>query len=463
VLTTFLTVAAAGQTKTVSASPNTTPPWPNIALTSCPTLAEPRNPSERKWKHGQAEQSEFLAAVSPKDPKENARLLSDVVEKFPDSDYLEPALFGEWMSYVLLTDASGQLRVAETLVQLPEAEAVTRTAGFVTLASGLSPYVRPDDPQKDRKLSDLERWVQCGLEASAAQVKPGSMTADAFEKKRGYELSIFDRTAGFVAYTRQDYVVARAKLESANKLNSQDTLTSLWLSGVYFLSPNPDSNSGIFYLARATSLAPLTPGARPETAKAYADFLKQMYKIVHGSDKGLADVEAVAKNNTMPPAGFNVLPPPKVKHHYGSAIAATAIAALVYGFAAHPEFMGEVGRAVAGSLSQSQPAKLMVFGGPGHKVYLGCLSCSQLAQDSIFNPVGPHGSNVSYESIWNRVSQYGSPVSPYSACNPVATDPPVIVDQNGQAYGRLTLSPVNPGIGLGGRFHDWLASAVCQN
>lgn len=54
-----------------------------------------------------------------------------------------------------------------------------------------------------------------------------------------------------------------------------------------------------------------------------------MYVLVHGPDKGLSDLRTLAKNNTVPPPGFNVLPKPKEKHHYGSAIATTIIAGLL--------------------------------------------------------------------------------------------------------------------------------------
>ena len=43
-------------------------------------------------------------------------------------------------------------------------------------------------------------------------------------------------------------------------------------------------------------------------------------------------------------------------------------------------------------------------------------------------------------SIVNRSSVYVSPNSAYSACNAFATDPPVIVDERGRSYGRLTVN-----------------------
>ncbi len=104
-------------------------------------------------------------------------------------------------------------------------------------------------------------------------------------------------------------------------------------------------------------------------------------------------------------------------------------------------------------------AKLMIFGGTNHAVYLGCLNCSEYATDSVKNEFGMHGSTFSQESIFNEFGPYGSPYSSTSACNPYASDPPVIVDQAGRYYGRLTLNAYNPQIGIGSGMMGWLAAA----
>ena len=104
----------------------------------------------------------------------------------------------------------------------------------------------------------------------------------------------------------------------------------------------------------------------------------------------------------------------------------------------------------------------MVFGGEGHHTYLGCLSCSEYATDSVFNVYGDHGSRYSEASIWNHYSDFGSRYSDYGACNPYANDPPVIVDSEGEFYGRLTLNAYHPQLGAGVRYHDWLMNTVCE-
>jgi hypothetical protein len=125
------------------------------------------------------------------------------------------------------------------------------------------------------------------------------------------------------------------------------------------------------------------------------------------------------------------------------------------------------GAAVAGmaqgaAATSQAPAKLMLFGGDGHKTYLGCLNCSQYAQDSILNSYGDHGSQYNSESIWNPYSEFGSRYSSYGACNAYASDPPVIVDSEGKYYGRLTMNAYHPEIGVGKSYMEWLKTAVCK-
>jgi hypothetical protein len=102
---------------------------------------------------------------------------------------------------------------------------------------------------------------------------------------------------------------------------------------------------------------------------------------------------------------------------------------------------------------------LMLFGGDGHRTYLGCLNCSQYASDSVVNKYSTYGSQFSANSIFNRFGTFGSRYSNSSPCNPYATDPPVIVDPGGNFYGRLSTNASSPE--RAGNWSAWIAG-VCQ-
>src|SRR5258706_4995015 len=116
----------------------------------------------------------------------------------------------------------------------------------------------------------------------------------------------------------------------------------------------------------------------------------------------------------------------------------------------------------AGASSPQHSVKLMIFGGIDHKTYLGCLNCNEYASDSVFSSYGSNGSAYSSQSIWNHYSEFGSAHSTYGACNPYASDPAVIVDQNGNYYGRLTVNEYHPQRGAGANYYAWLTETVCK-
>lgn len=96
--------------------------------------------------------------------------------------------------------------------------------------------------------------------------------------------------------------------------------------------------------------------------------------------------------------------------------------------------------------SYSQPqkeAKLMLFGGKNHDVFLGCLSCNKYDSESVWNEYGDYGSRYSSNSIWNPYGDYGSKYSDYSPWNSYASYPPVIVDSYGNFYGYFTANKYN--------------------
>jgi len=125
-------------------------------------------------------------------------------------------------------------------------------------------------------------------------------------------------------------------------------------------------------------------------------------------------------------------------------------------------FLQGVAQGLAAASPSPTEVKLLVFGGPGHKTYLGCLSCSSYSSESLFNSYGIYGSQYSSTSVLNAYSDYGSPYGGYSACNPYASDPPVIVDGAGKYYGRLTVSFYRSDGPPTAKLRGWIA-AVCQH
>lgn len=434
------------------------PSWPDLRLTTCPLISTPKAGYQRTWKLGQTEQNDFEAIPKVQDPKQRAALLLGFAKKYPDSDFRDLALVLAIQIGSSVKDVDVQIEAATVILRSPQGEAASLLVAFTTLDALLAGYVLSSDPEQDRKLKDLEFWTRCGRQTwEALLIQVGGQTKG-IEALRKDSVRIFERTSGFVAFQRHDYSLARQKLEKAAELDPQDALTYLFLSSAEFGNGGEDASVGIFYLARAAELAPQVPSL--------SDLLKQSYTTLHGSEEGLDRLRSIARSSPTVPAGFRISPPKQKAHHAGTAIAAAVIVGLlVYAAAEHPNVTRALGQSMGGGQSNvvSGSSKLMLFGGADHKTYLGCLSCPEYAVDSVSNTIRENGSPYSQTSVWNHFSQFGSVFSSYSVCNPHASDPPVIVDEEGVYYGRLTLNRFHPQIGLGIRLIPWLENVICVN
>ena len=83
---------------------------------------------------------------------------------------------------------------------------------------------------------------------------------------------------------------------------------------------------------------------------------------------------------------------------------------------------------------------LHLYGGSNHDIYLGCLNCSNFDTNSVWNEYGKYGSSYNTNSIWNEYGTYGSEYNSNSPWNSYASNPPVVVDKQGNFYGYFTIN-----------------------
>jgi hypothetical protein len=81
---------------------------------------------------------------------------------------------------------------------------------------------------------------------------------------------------------------------------------------------------------------------------------------------------------------------------------------------------------------------LLLFGRSDHKTFLGCLNCSKFDSGSVCNQFGSVGSQFNSDSIWNQFGNFGSKYSSDSPWNEYSSSGPVVVDKDGNFYGRFT-------------------------
>lgn len=110
---------------------------------------------------------------------------------------------------------------------------------------------------------------------------------------------------------------------------------------------------------------------------------------------------------------------------------------------------------------QVQAQEILIFGGADHKDFLGCLNCSKYDDKSIANRYSDYGWENLYGK-WSRYGDYASPYSSTSACAPYASDAPVLVDGQGNFYGRLSVNEYADGSICGVQGNDQICSALQQ-
>jgi hypothetical protein len=86
---------------------------------------------------------------------------------------------------------------------------------------------------------------------------------------------------------------------------------------------------------------------------------------------------------------------------------------------------------------------LLLFGGQGHKTFLGCLNCVETSDVSVCNELGKYGSELEQNSIWNELGTFGSELSPQSPWNELSSDAPIIVDRDGKSYGYFSVNSLH--------------------
>lgn len=97
------------------------------------------------------------------------------------------------------------------------------------------------------------------------------------------------------------------------------------------------------------------------------------------------------------------------------------------------------------SANAQRLSDLILIADDNEGTFLGTFE-NEYTSNSVFNEYGNYGSQYSSKSIFNQYSQYGSEYSSYSPFNAYASNPPLIVDKDGNFYGRLSINRYARGV-----------------
>lgn len=90
--------------------------------------------------------------------------------------------------------------------------------------------------------------------------------------------------------------------------------------------------------------------------------------------------------------------------------------------------------------------KIMIMGGDDCTEFLGFLNANPFDSRSIWNQFGTYGNEYNTNCIWNQYGTYGNEYSMYSPWNAYSSNSPILIDKEGNYYGKFNASNKNEAV-----------------
>ncbi len=265
-----------------------------LALVSAAAAQAPAQPAQKQINDA-AEYNAYIAATKATDNNTKAAMLESFLATYPNTVVKEDATQLLMTTYQQLGNANKMLDAGQKLLQINP----KNLTGLAFVAYLLRIDATPE------KMAQAGALAVQGLQALDSAPKPeGLSDADWAKQKDTFRYTIFDPIAGQEALQVKDYATAQKYLKEAAANNAQDVQTVYLLALAYLEAPKPWLTDGLFWIARATALAPAQAQGQIGT------YGKRKYTIYHGTPDGWDRLVADAANQPAIPAGFTVTPAP---------------------------------------------------------------------------------------------------------------------------------------------------------
>ena len=233
--------------------------------------------------------AEYNAYVSSVDPAKdaNARIsgLEAFLAQYPNSVMKNQALEILMGTY---QQANNPKKTMETATKLVTADACN-VRGLALLAYFDRVMAQGGDPNAKQLLIDGKKYAQQGLDCMPKFTKPDGTSDADFGKQKDQMNAIFHAALGIAELQDKDFANAAKDLRVAVDGNPADFSVVYPLALAYLGQTPPDYQNGIWFAARASTVAPAAAQAQLEK------YARSQYVKFHSADDGWADVLAAAK------------------------------------------------------------------------------------------------------------------------------------------------------------------------
>ncbi|HXM40025.1 MAG TPA: hypothetical protein VN924_02170 [Bryobacteraceae bacterium] len=265
------------------------------AQTSQPAQAAPAAPAEKKKNYkDQQEYTLYDSATKEADPTKKLALLGTWKEKYPDSDFKLERTLLFLDTYQKLGQYAKLVDTAKEVLAIDPKE--LHALYWIALLT----------PQLNLNSADgLDTGEKAANGLLNAEAPVGTKPEDWAKAKKTTD-AIAYKTLGWVAWQRKAYDVAEKNFVQSLQMEPASGEVDYWMGTVIYLQKKPERISeAMFYFARAAAYD--GPGAMaPPQRKQADDFLSRVYAQLHGDTTGLAELKAMAKTSTTPPADFKI-------------------------------------------------------------------------------------------------------------------------------------------------------------
>ena len=260
--------------------------------------APPQAATGPQWK-SRDEYDAYNLMATATDPDKKISLAEAFLQKYPTSDFKSGAYLTEMQVYYSQGKSDQAVDAAKKVLGVdPDNLPALRFLSFTF------PFLyKPDAADATSKLSRADSDAHHGLDLLQKLQKPAGAKDEDFQQGVKDFRSVFNSCIGFAALQRKDYPSAITSLKAATDDNPSSWYAVYWMGLAYLYSTPRDYDHAIWYSARAVDLA---KAGKDPNADAWDKYLKQTYVGYHGTDTGLADIEAQAAATPNPPDGFKI-------------------------------------------------------------------------------------------------------------------------------------------------------------
>ncbi len=247
-----------------------------------------------------AEYNAYMAAINAQDPNAKASGLEGFVTQYPNSVMKEDALELLMRTYQQLNNVPKTMETANRVLQ-----ANPNNVTALALLSYLHRLQAQQGQDAQNNLNLSRQFGERGLQALQTYQKPEGMSDPDFAKLKDQLSGIFNASIGIAALQANDFPTAQKALQQAVLTTPTDFSIVYPLALSYLNAPQPEYLRGLWYIARAASIAPT-----PQYKQQISEFGRRKYMKFHGGDDGWQDVLNMAQSATTPPDTFAIKPAP---------------------------------------------------------------------------------------------------------------------------------------------------------